>query len=132
LDTISDIGLYPLISLLLFVAFFVGLLWYVFSISKKDARRNSELPLEDGTSGKTILLVFLGLISFGANAQSAETSKVAGDDELVMALVIIAIVFVALILGGILAQVLTLSRRINARLSPEKQEETTELFSEKW
>lgn len=39
LDTISDIGLYPLISLLVFVAFFIGLLWYVFSMNKKDVKK---------------------------------------------------------------------------------------------
>ncbi len=129
LDTIADIGLYPLVSLLLFVAFFVGLLWYVLSMKKKDIKRISNLPLEDGTSKKVILTTFLVLGGFGAFAQEAKPTA-AGDDELLLYIAIIAIVFVALLLGGILVQVVTLANKLNNRLAPEKQESA--LFSESW
>ncbi len=129
LDTIADIGLYPLVSLLLFVAFFVGLLWYVLSMNKKDVKHMSNLPLDDDTSRKVVLTTFLVLGSLGAFAQEGKPA-VAGNDELLLYIVIIVVVFVALLLGGILIQVLTLANKLNNRLAPEKQESA--LFSESW
>ncbi len=130
LDTIADIGLYPLISLLLFVAFFVGLLWYVLSMSKKDIKSISNLPLEDGTSRKVMLTALLLFGGFGAFAQGAPKPAAAGDDELLLYIVIVVVIFVALLLGAILVQVATLANKLNNRLAPEKQEST--LFSESW
>ncbi|ODS82589.1 MAG: cytochrome c class I [Cytophagaceae bacterium SCN 52-12] len=129
LDTIADIGLYPLVSLLLFVAFFVGLLWYVLSMNKKDVKHMSNLPLDDGTPRKAILTTFLVLGSLGAFAQEAKPAA-AGNDELLLYIVIIIIVFVALLLGAILVQVAMLVNKLNNRVAPEKQESV--LFSESW
>lgn len=130
LDTIADIGLYPMISLLMFVAFFVGLLIYVFTLKKKDLKNMSNMPLEDGTSRKVVLTVLLTGLSFSGFAQAPDTPTVAGNDELLMAIVIIVIIFVAILLGAILVQVVTLSNKVNARLKPEKQGNA--IFSEKW
>lgn len=129
LDTIADIGLYPLVSLLLFVAFFVGLLWYVLSMNKKDVARMSNLPLDDGPSKKAILTTLLVLGSLGAFAQEAKPAA-AGNDELLLYVVIIVIVFVALLLGAILVQVAMLVNKLNNRVAPEQQESA--LFSESW
>lgn len=132
LDTISDIGIYPMFSLLVFVAFFIGLLWYVFSISKKEVKKISELPLEDGTRTKGILTLLFGLLAFGANAQSAEEAGKMGNEELALAVIGVVIVFVLIILGAILVQVVNLVNRVNQKLAPEQHAESGELFSEKW
>lgn len=130
LDTIADIGVYPLFSLLMFVTFFVGLLVYVFTLSKKDVKRMSNLPLEDGTARKiTLTLLFTGL-GLGAFAQSGATPEAAGNEELLMGVVIVVILFFALILGAIVVQVVVLANKLNARLHPEKQ--PTGLFTESW
>lgn len=132
LDTISDIGLYPLISLLVFVAFFIGLLWYVFSMNKKDVKKNSEMPLEDGTKGKALAVLGFVLISFSANAQSAEGATAAGNEELLLTVVGVVIFFVAILLGALLVQVYTLNKRVNQRLNPTQEKESTEFLSDKW
>lgn len=83
LETITGVGIYPLMSLLIFFIFFVGLLIYVFGLDKKTIDRMSNTPLDDGSYKKSILtLVFLG---FGITAfgQSADTQPL-GNEELVL------------------------------------------------
>lgn len=45
LESIEGIGIYQLISLLMFVPFFVGVLIYVTRLKKEDADRMSNIPL---------------------------------------------------------------------------------------
>lgn len=132
LDTIADIGLYPMVSLLLFMVFFVGLLIYVLKLSKKEISRMSNLPLEDGTGPglKVILTLILTGVGSGVFAQSQDAASAPGNEELLLYIVLIVIVFVAILLGAIVVQVINLANKINGKLSPEKQEDT--LFSEKW
>jgi cytochrome c oxidase cbb3-type subunit 4 len=47
LEHISGISIYPLISFVIFFAFFTVLIWYVFSLRKKHVEELSQLPLED-------------------------------------------------------------------------------------
>lgn len=47
METIAGIEIYPLISLCIFFLFFVGLLVYVASISKKQIRFMESMPLEN-------------------------------------------------------------------------------------
>jgi cytochrome c oxidase cbb3-type subunit 3 len=47
LESMAGIGIYPLISLLLFFAFFVGLFTWVFFMDKKLVNKMGNLPLED-------------------------------------------------------------------------------------
>ena len=47
LESMAEIGIYPLISLLLFFAFFVGLFTWVFFMDKKLVNKMGNLPLED-------------------------------------------------------------------------------------
>ena len=45
LETIEGIASYPLLSLLIFIPFFVGVLIYVVRMKKEDADKMSQLPL---------------------------------------------------------------------------------------
>ncbi len=42
----QDINIYPIFSLLVFVAFFVGVLWYVKVMDKEEVDAIKNLPLE--------------------------------------------------------------------------------------
>jgi cbb3-type cytochrome oxidase subunit 3 len=50
METISGIEIYPIISLLIFFLFFVGLGFWVFSYKKEKIREMSEIPLDEGLS----------------------------------------------------------------------------------
>ncbi len=52
LETIVGIELYPIISLLIFFTFFVGLFWWVMTYNKKNIKFLSELPLEQKKEDK--------------------------------------------------------------------------------
>lgn len=47
LESITDIGTYPLISLIIFVVFFAAVTLYVLKGSKKHFEKLSHIPLED-------------------------------------------------------------------------------------
>lgn len=47
LETISGIEIYPIISLLIFFTFFIGLFVWVFTYKKDKIKELSELPLKD-------------------------------------------------------------------------------------
>ena len=46
-ETMDDISIYPIISLLIFFVFFVVLIVYVFRLDKKSLQEISRLPLND-------------------------------------------------------------------------------------
>lgn len=47
LARVQDVEIYPIISIIIFFTFFVGLLWWVFRSDKKYINKMSNLPLED-------------------------------------------------------------------------------------
>ena len=47
LDTISDVEIYPIISLLLFFIIFITMLIYVYKIPKNSIEEISNLPLDN-------------------------------------------------------------------------------------
>lgn len=49
METISGIEIYPIISLLIFFFFFVGLGFWVFSYKKEKIQEMSEIPLDEGS-----------------------------------------------------------------------------------
>ena len=49
LTGIDGVELYPIFSLLVFVLFFVGVLFYVIRLKKKEVESLSNMPLEDGS-----------------------------------------------------------------------------------
>ncbi|MBF4491654.1 CcoQ/FixQ family Cbb3-type cytochrome c oxidase assembly chaperone [Flavobacterium sp. JLP] len=50
MENISGIEIYPIISLLIFFFFFVGLAFWVFSYKKDKIKEMSEIPLNEGFS----------------------------------------------------------------------------------
>lgn len=46
LENITDVQIFPIISLLIFFTFFVGLIYYVFSRKKEYIDEVSHMPLE--------------------------------------------------------------------------------------
>jgi cytochrome c oxidase cbb3-type subunit 3 len=46
-ETMDYSTIYPIFSLLVFVAFFVGVLWYVKVMDKKEVDTIKQLPLEN-------------------------------------------------------------------------------------
>lgn len=47
LEQITGVSLYPIISLLLFVIFFVLVTYWVYSIDKNEIERIERIPLDD-------------------------------------------------------------------------------------
>lgn len=45
-ETMQDINFYPIFSMLVFVVFFVGVLWYVKVMDKSEVDEIKNLPLE--------------------------------------------------------------------------------------
>ncbi|QOG01686.1 CcoQ/FixQ family Cbb3-type cytochrome c oxidase assembly chaperone [Flavobacterium sp. MDT1-60] len=50
MENISGIEIYPILSLLIFFFFFVGLGFWVFSYQKDKIKEMSEIPLNEGLS----------------------------------------------------------------------------------
>ncbi len=50
LTGIDGVEIYPIFSLLVFVLFFAGVLWYVVRMKKKEVESLSNMPLEDGST----------------------------------------------------------------------------------
>ncbi|MEL7339810.1 MAG: cbb3-type cytochrome c oxidase subunit 3 [Bacteroidota bacterium] len=47
LRSISDIDIFPVIAIVIFMIFFVGLFVYVFKLDKKQVSQMASMPLED-------------------------------------------------------------------------------------
>ncbi|MFC5682962.1 CcoQ/FixQ family Cbb3-type cytochrome c oxidase assembly chaperone [Flavobacterium sp. MAHUQ-51] len=47
METIAGVEIYPILSLLIFFSFFVGLALWVFSYKKEKIDEMSEIPLRD-------------------------------------------------------------------------------------
>ena len=52
METISGVEIYPILSLLIFFFFFVGLGFWVFSYKKEKIQEMSEIPLNDNSISK--------------------------------------------------------------------------------
>jgi cytochrome c oxidase cbb3-type subunit 4 len=47
METIAGVAIYPILSLLIFFVFFVGLALWVFSYKKEKIEEMSQIPLKD-------------------------------------------------------------------------------------
>ncbi|GAA4767879.1 MULTISPECIES: CcoQ/FixQ family Cbb3-type cytochrome c oxidase assembly chaperone [Flavobacterium] len=56
MENISGIEIYPIISLLIFFFFFVGLYFWVFTYKKEKINQLSNLPFSEGTSDEFLKL----------------------------------------------------------------------------
>lgn len=45
-ETMEDISIYPILSLIIFFTFFMGVLWYVKQLKKSEIDEVEKLPLE--------------------------------------------------------------------------------------
>ncbi len=50
LQSISGVGIFPLISLLLFFVFFAAVTWYVFRVDKGYIDRASRIPMNENSN----------------------------------------------------------------------------------
>ncbi|MEY4963130.1 MAG: hypothetical protein RLZZ323_449 [Bacteroidota bacterium] len=50
METIAGVAIYPILSLLIFFVFFVGLGFWVFSYKKEKIEEMSQIPLNDNPS----------------------------------------------------------------------------------
>ena len=48
MENISNVGVFPVISLLIFFAVFMGMLWWVAKMDKRHTDHMGQLPLETG------------------------------------------------------------------------------------
>lgn len=51
LNGIHGVDIYPIISLLIFVPFFVGLIWWVIKVDRKHIQELETLPLDRNNNG---------------------------------------------------------------------------------
>ena len=140
LETIDGIAIYPMISLLIFFPFFVGLIWYVFRLDKRIVKKVSDMPLEDGTIQRAVK-IFLGLflLSTIANAQApVATEPPPGNQELIMGVIIGLLILVVLAMVILLIQIYTLLQKVNRPQYSAETEQTdlrgdkAPIFSERW
>ncbi|KAA0992991.1 cbb3-type cytochrome c oxidase N-terminal domain-containing protein [Dyadobacter aurulentus] len=104
LETIAGVGIFPLVSLIIFFAFFVGLLIYVLRIDKKSLNKMRSLPLNDGIVKKTILsIAFFCCTGLPAFAQETEKVRAVTGTELILYVVLAGLAFVSIQLLILLA-----------------------------
>jgi cytochrome c oxidase cbb3-type subunit 3 len=103
LETIANVGIFPLISLIIFFVFFVCLLFYVFRLDNKSVSRMKNIPLNDGSIKKGVLsLVFFFIFSISAFAQEPkeEIRSLSGTD--LMLIMLLGLLFFIMVLIVIL------------------------------
>uniref|UniRef100_UPI0035948ED1 cbb3-type cytochrome c oxidase N-terminal domain-containing protein n=1 Tax=Persicitalea sp. TaxID=3100273 RepID=UPI0035948ED1 len=132
LDSIEGISIYPLISLVIFVTFFAGLLWYVLKMSRKHEDEMKAIPLDDGVVKKTILTVLCLFVFPAAFAQGAEATPFQNVLWYVVLFVLGCMIVIMII---VMVQVVMLYQKLTtpAHLQPvEAQENASPLFSPVW
>jgi cytochrome c oxidase cbb3-type subunit 3 len=129
LETIAGIGVYPLISLIIFFVFFVGLIIYVMTLDKKSLDHMRGIPLNDGIIRKGLLsialLVFLALPSYAQT--HAETRAVTGLD-LILYAVLAVMLFIIIQLAILLGSAMQLLNKTNTK----EEKEPKHIFSRHW
>ncbi|MGX5852369.1 cbb3-type cytochrome c oxidase N-terminal domain-containing protein [Dyadobacter jiangsuensis] len=130
LETIAGVGIYPLISLLIFFVFFVGLLIYVWGLDKRKLDKMRSIPLNDGVTKKALLsLLLLACIALPASAQeTAEPVRAITGLDLVLCVVLAALVFIMIQLAVLLASAM----RLLNKTAHASNEEPTHVFSAHW
>jgi cytochrome c oxidase cbb3-type subunit 3 len=122
LETIAGIGIYPLISLLIFFVFFVSLIIFVVRIDKKSLQNMESMPLNDGAIRKGLLSVlFFFIVAPGAFAQeTAEPIRAISGTELILLVLLCVIFFVALLVVIALVNAVTMLQKISAKSAEAK------------
>ncbi|QRR00905.1 cbb3-type cytochrome c oxidase N-terminal domain-containing protein [Dyadobacter sandarakinus] len=129
LETIAGVEIFPLISLIIFFAFFLGLLVYIFALDKKALLNMKNLPLQDGSIGKTLFILLLsGLMPALAEEEAPVTRAVSGTD-LILYVLLAALGLVIIQLVILLVNALATYRKFRALTTPEP---SRAVFSEYW
>ena len=121
LETIAGIEIFPLISLLIFFIFFIGLLVYVVRLDKKSVNGMKNIPLNDGSLKKGILSVLLLTVlssSAFAQEQQEEIRALSGTDLLLL-LLLGMLFFVAVLVVILLINALSVLKQVT-NANPEK------------
>ncbi|OIN60111.1 cbb3-type cytochrome c oxidase N-terminal domain-containing protein [Arsenicibacter rosenii] len=95
LETITGVSVYPMFSLLLFVAFFMILLWMVFRMTRREVNGMKNIPFQAN------LLPLLLL-----------TAEAPGTEEFVQYMLLALLLIVALFVIGLLVAIVALMRKI--------------------
>jgi len=114
LETIAGVEIFPLISLLIFFIFFVGLLVYVIRLDKKTVTGMKNIPLNDGSLKKGILsIVLLTLLSSSAFAQDKqEEVRALSGTDLLLLIFLGLLFFVAVLVVIVLVNALTVLKQL--------------------
>lgn len=129
LETIAGVGIYPLISLLIFFVFFVGLLIYVWGLDKRKLDKMRNIPLNDGIVRKGLLsLLVLGFATLPASAQDSEPVRAITELDLILYVVLGALLFIIIQLAILLASAMNLL----SKTAQAAHREPTHVFSAHW
>ena len=131
LETIAGVEIFPLISLLIFFIFFVGLLVYVIRLDKKSVNGMKNIPLNDGSFKKGILsLILLTSLSSSAFAQEQqEQTRALSGTDLLLLLLLGMLFFVAVLVVILLINALSVLKQV-ANANPEKAAKS--ILNGKW
>lgn len=130
LETIAGVEIYPLISLIIFFAFFVGLLVYVLRLDKESLNKMRGLPLNDGTVKKTVLsIAFFCFLNVSAFAQEPEKVRAVTGTDLILYVVLAGLLFIVIQLIILLSNALNLLKKFSKK---DNETESTFIFSNHW
>ncbi|PWJ59253.1 cytochrome c oxidase cbb3-type subunit 3 [Dyadobacter jejuensis] len=131
LETIAGIEVYPLISLVIFFVFFLGLLYYVFTMDKKSLDKMKNIPF-DHPAAKSILSFFMVFIgTTAAMAQETEDLKRAMSGTDFLLYVVLGILFfITIMVMIVLYNALTVLSQIRNKGMAEGASKS--LFSTSW
>lgn len=134
LETIAGIGIFPLISLIIFFVFFLSLLIYVFRLDKKAVQSMSDIPLNDGIIKQRILPLLLFLfIASSASAQvegaAAAPLRIITGWEIILYVILGVLLFITVLVVKILFDALHIFRTIRIQSGAK---EPTGLFTKHW
>jgi cytochrome c oxidase cbb3-type subunit 3 len=121
LESIAGVGIYPVISLVMFFGFFVALLWYVFRLDKKRVETIEKIPLEDGTNWKGVLTL-LGFLIIPAVSQAQDVKSANPGMDLILYVALSLLVAMIGILLVVMSQVIQLYRRLTQPAQAEGSE----------
>ncbi|WP_353721246.1 cbb3-type cytochrome c oxidase N-terminal domain-containing protein [Dyadobacter sp. 676] len=130
LETIAGVGIYPLISLLIFFTFFVGLLIYVWRLDKRKLDKMRGIPLNDCVAGKALLpFLLFGCVALPASAQdTAGKMRAVTELDLILYVVLAALIFIIIQLGILLASAMN----VLDKAAHASSREPTHVFSTHW
>ncbi len=133
LETIAGIGIFPLISLIIFFVFFLSLLIYVFRLDKKTVERMSDIPLNDGVTKQRILsLLLFFLISFSVSAQTETTDeplRVISGWDIILVMILGVLLFISVLVIKLLFDALYIFKTIR---SEKEAKEPTGFLTKHW